>query len=80
MNMPTQSEKLDPHKIITSYHLTGPTGEAVITLTRLDTGSIEVSMKERDGVTTESTHKAYDIAIDRAAMYAYDLISNRIIG
>lgn len=86
MNMPTpeQKEILDPHLIITSFKLEGPTGEAEITLTRLETGDIEVKMvtvKATGNVEGTSTvHKTYDRAISRAAEHAYKLIDKRRIG
>ncbi len=93
MNMPTQSqttqpEALDPHKIITSFKIEGPTHEAVIALIRLGSGDIEVRMtlyggtseNWEEGWSERTFHKTYDIAITKAADHARRLISNRRIG
>ena len=88
--MPTPEQKaiLDPHLIITSFKIEGPTNEAVITLTRLDSGDIEVKMTIEGGTSenwtegwSETTsHKSYDRAITKAADHARRLIDKRRIG
>ncbi len=88
--MPTQKQKetLDPHLIITSFKIEGPTNEAVITLTRLESGDIEVKMTIAGGTSenwaegwSETTsHKTYDRAITKAADHARRLIDKRKLG
>ncbi len=86
--MPEEITEQDPHKIITSFKIEGPTNEAVIALTRLDSGDIEVKMTINGGTSENwfegwsetTTHKSYDRAITKAADHARRLIDKRRIG